>query len=107
MISVVSEGEIRSLSLQFGWGTGRVGRLHHIVGRFVSLPLEHPGVIDAYGEIDHLSRQLGRSMSKNDVWIAATARATRTRLLTIDLDFDHLSQRNVIMRDWIDPASRL
>jgi tRNA(fMet)-specific endonuclease VapC len=52
-----------------------------------------------------LSRQLGRPMGENDVWIAAAARATNTRLLTTDRDFDHLHP-TMLQRDWIDPASR-
>lgn len=51
------------------------------------------------------SRQLGRPMGENDVWIAAAARVTNTRLLTTDHDFDPLHP-TMLQRDWIDPASR-
>jgi tRNA(fMet)-specific endonuclease VapC len=105
LISVVSEGEIRSLALQFHWGRVRLRQLHDVVGQFVSVPLEFPGLLDAYAEIDHLSRQLGRPMGENDVWIAAAARATNTHLLTTDRDFDHLHP-TMLQRDWIDPTSR-
>jgi tRNA(fMet)-specific endonuclease VapC len=105
IISVVCEGEIRSLALQFAWGAARLRQLHDVIGQFVSVPLEYPGLLDAYAEIDHLSRQLGRPMGENDVWIAAAARATNARLLTTDRDFDHLHP-TMLQRDWIDPASR-
>jgi predicted nucleic acid-binding protein len=31
-----------------------------------------------------------RNMGKNDLWIAATALATKATLITTDKDFDHL-----------------
>lgn len=56
-------------------------------------------VIQLYAEIDAFSpgllpgKSLGtsaRNMSKNDLWIAATAAAANLRLLTTDKDFTHL-----------------
>ena len=32
-----------------------------------------------------------RNMGKNDLWIAATAAVTQSKLLTTDGDFDHLN----------------
>ncbi|MGL4512267.1 MAG: PIN domain-containing protein [Lacipirellulaceae bacterium] len=43
-----------------------------------------------YATIDVFSRSVGRRMGKNDAWIAATAAATNSILLTTDADFDHL-----------------
>jgi predicted nucleic acid-binding protein len=37
--------------------------------------VEIPGITDAYGEIDHYSLGVGRTMGKNDLWIGATAHA--------------------------------
>ena len=45
-------------------------------------------------------------MGKNDLWIAATAKATGATLLTTDKDFDHLYPGQ-INRIYIDPASAL
>jgi tRNA(fMet)-specific endonuclease VapC len=47
-----------------------------------------PELLDAYVEIDCFSK--GRSMGKNDLWIAATAKVTGATLVTSDGDFDHL-----------------
>ena len=46
-----------------------------------------------------------RNMGKNDLWIAATAAATNTTLLTTDSDFDHCDKIffNVLK---IDPKYR-
>lgn len=43
-------------------------------------------------------------MGQNDMWIAATAKATGATLLTTDRDFDHL-QGEHIRRVWLDPDS--
>jgi len=58
-------------------------------------------IIDAYVEIDtfsqgkHETKQLklsARNMGKNDLWIAATALATSSKLMTTDKDFLHLDK---------------
>lgn len=104
LISVVSEGEMHSLARQFRWGASRWRQLRVLLQQFPPLPLETPGVIDAYGEIDHYSLVVGRPMGKNDVWIAATARVTGATLLTLDRDFDHLDP-HFFRRVHIDPGT--
>ena len=101
LICVVTEGEIRSLALQRNWGAARQREIQRLIDRFISVPLDFPGVIESYAGLDHFSRQMGRPMGKNDLWIAATARATGATLLTTDRDFDHLYP-SWITRDWID-----
>jgi tRNA(fMet)-specific endonuclease VapC len=105
-ISIVSVGELLSLASQFNWGTSRRQRLADILRGLRVLNLDEPGLVDAYAEIDVYSISVGKRMGQNDIWIAATAKATGTRLLTTDRDFDHLDGVH-IERDWIDPASRL
>ncbi len=78
--------------------------LQDLFNRFVIVPIELPGIMQAYAEIDAVSTKQGRKMGKNDVWIVATARVTGARLLTTDKDFDHLSPA-LITHDWIDPDS--
>jgi len=106
IISIVTEGELRSLSLQLGWGDRKKRRLEELIGRFVPVPLEFPGLIRAYAEIDCFSVKSGRSMGKNDVWIAATAHVAGTPLLTTDKDFDHLDPL-FLTRHYIDPATHI
>jgi len=65
--------------------------------------LDEPGIPDAYVKIDVYSEGIGRTMGKNDLWIAATANVTSATLLTTDKDFDHLDGA-FINRVWIDPA---
>lgn len=102
LTTIISEGEMRSLALQFRWGPARVARLDTLLARALSVPLDFTGVIDAYARIDAHCRRLGTPLGENDTWIAATAHATGARLLTTDRDFDHLDPA-FLTRDWIDP----
>jgi tRNA(fMet)-specific endonuclease VapC len=102
-LSIVTVGEILSFARQAGWGEVRKQRAEEFLARSIVYSLEHPGIIDAYIELDVESRRLGRKMGDNDLWIAATARATGAILLTTDKDFDHLHP-TFILREWIDPT---
>ncbi|MEZ4685980.1 MAG: PIN domain-containing protein [Bacteroidia bacterium] len=61
--------------------------------------LNYQDIIDSYIEIEQFNRNIhpGKKrpgshikMGKNDVWIAATAMATKSKLITSDKDFEHL-----------------
>lgn len=105
MICVVTAGEMLSLAHQFAWGQSKRDELQAILDEIVWIDINHPDIIDAYAEIDFASRSHGRKMGKNDVWIAATAKVSKTTLLTTDQDFDHL-QTTYIDRIWIDPETK-
>lgn len=55
------------------------------------LTIEKPEVMSAYATLDAYSKARGITMGKNDLWIAATAYASDSRLVTTDGDFDHLA----------------
>lgn len=59
-------------------------------------------IYQAYEAIDTYSLANGRRMGKNDIWIAATAKAAGIVLLTTDKDFDHLHP-SIIKRNYLDP----
>ena len=66
-------------------------------------------IVRAYVEIDKLNqavRKGARQLSNNDMWIAATAKASNASLLTADQDFIHLHPHYLIV-EYIDPASKL
>lgn len=110
LICAVTKGEIRSLARQFGWGTAKRQELLQLLQNgLVSVDLDQPAIMDAYEEIDWVSLNKpdgAHVMGKNDLWIAATAKATGATLLTTDKDFDHLHP-NLIQRIYIAPASVL
>jgi tRNA(fMet)-specific endonuclease VapC len=99
-ISVVTVGELWSLSLQNNWGTKRIEGLEKLLLQFTVIDINIKSIIRRYAEIDAYSqgtltgKPLGisaRNMGKNDLWIAATASALDLTLLTTDKDFEHLN----------------
>lgn len=104
IISAVSLGEARSLVRQWSWGAEKVERLYALLVRFVVIDIRSEPILRHYAELDHGSKNVGRRMNPNDVWIAATAAATGATLLTTDKDFDHL-EPSIVRRVWIDPAN--
>ena len=100
VISVVSLGELRSLAIRNQWGERRMSDLYSIEQRLLATDIHAESVIQRYGEIDAYSQgklldnplpHSARNMSKNDLWIAATASTYDLTLLTTDKDFTHLS----------------
>jgi tRNA(fMet)-specific endonuclease VapC len=93
LISVVSHGELWALARRNEWGERRTAFVRRgILENVVTVELSQP-VIDAYVELDYASHKHpggARNMGKNDLWIAATARAAQATLITTDGDFDHL-----------------
>lgn len=90
LICSVSEGELRSLGLQFLWGGQKLDKMEFAIGYFGRVPIEQPDVMNTYAVIDAYSKSQGIRMGKNDLWIAAIAFTTDARLITTDPDFDHL-----------------
>lgn len=101
IISVVSIGEIISLSLQNQWGIKKMKTLDHLLSLFVIADIHADDIIQRYAEIDAYSQgrlstlpsqHSARNMGKNDIWIAASASVLSATLLTTDKDFDHLKE---------------
>jgi predicted nucleic acid-binding protein len=100
MISVVVLGELESLYLRNNWGRRRIENLRIFLRKFLITDINSRDIIRRYGEIDAFSqgklkeKRLGdssRNMGKNDLWIAATASVTNSRLISSDKDFNHLN----------------
>jgi tRNA(fMet)-specific endonuclease VapC len=100
IISVVTEGELRSMALQRHWAIPKMILLEALVKKFLIADIHVKDIIDAYAEIDAFSQGklltrpvsfAAKNMGKNDLWIAATASVLKIPLLTTDKDFDHLN----------------
>lgn len=102
IVCVVTVGECLSLARGFAWGAAKTKYLKQVLETIPWVDINHPDVLDAYADIDQAGKKRGLNMGKNDVWIAATARATGNVLLTTDQDFDHL-HGTWINRVWINP----
>src|SRR5690606_24167731 len=92
-VSVVSLGEARVLAKRNDWGEAKLGSLSNALDNLVVVNINHPSVIDAYVELDLVSQSHpdgARNMGKNDLSIAACAKAAGATLLTTDNDFTHL-----------------
>ncbi len=106
-ISVVTHGEVRVLAGRNGWGEAKLAVLQGALDALVTVDVNVAEVIDAYVEIDIFSQQMpggARNMGKNDLWIAACAKASGATLLTTDRDFDHLDP-DLLTVVYIDPSS--
>jgi len=100
---VVTEGELRSLAMQWNWGAKKQDQMEFCLGYFRPVSIAHPSIFREYAAIDSYCESIGQPMGKNDLWIAATAAATGATLVTTDRDFDHLSPL-FVTRLWIDPG---
>ncbi|MEZ4847588.1 MAG: type II toxin-antitoxin system VapC family toxin [Bacteroidia bacterium] len=100
-VSVVTLGELNSLSKQFNYGEKRKQKLEKLVEDVFIIDLNIAKIVDRYGEIDAYSQGKlaskplqgsARNMGKNDLWIAATASVYDMVLVTTDKDFNHLDK---------------
>ena len=91
LLCSVSDGELRSLALQFLWGEQKLDKMEFALGYFGRVPIELTEVLKTYGVIDAYSKAKGIKMGKNDLWIAAAAYISGAILVTTDADFEHLS----------------
>ena len=55
-ISLVTLAEIRSLAIQFGWGSRRIDRMEEMISSLAILDINVPEIIDRYVEIDVYSK---------------------------------------------------
>jgi tRNA(fMet)-specific endonuclease VapC len=101
-VCVVTQGELRSLALQWKWADRKLRQMEFCLGYFQPVFLDDPEIVQAYAAIDAYCESVGQSMGKNDLWIAATAAVTGATLLTTDRDFDRIAPR-FLNRIWVDP----
>ncbi|NOT59382.1 MAG: PIN domain-containing protein [Acidobacteria bacterium] len=102
-ISIVTEGELRSLAIQWKWRARKKDQMRFYLQYFLRVLVDSPIVFEAYEAIDAYSESIGRTMGKNDLWIAAAASAMNATLITTDKDFHHLQPEYIPAIDWIDP----
>ena len=87
----VVEGEIRGLARCWNWGDARFKRLDEILAELVRVNAGLPGIVEAYADLYYEDQRGGQNTGENDLWIAATARATQAVLLTLDQDFSWMN----------------
>ena len=87
LVSTVVEGEIRGLAKCWKWGANKLKRLDDILSELVRVDAGLREVVLAYADLYAEDQSGGHNTGENDLWIAATAKATGAILLTCDTDF--------------------
>jgi predicted nucleic acid-binding protein len=90
LISVVTIGECLSIVRQFRWGTPKSQALESLLREFVVVPIDSRPVLERYGEFHAWTKSIGKTLTHNDLWIAASVAAAGAHLITTDNDFDPL-----------------
>ncbi|MGD9494887.1 MAG: type II toxin-antitoxin system VapC family toxin [Armatimonadota bacterium] len=93
LLATVVEAEVLAIARYNKWGERRLQQLRKLLDELVRVEMDRPQIIDAYAELYCVARSQGQAIhdpNQNDLWIAATARATDSVLLTQDPDFDFL-----------------
>lgn len=104
LFSTITEGEITGLARFRGWNPTKLALLASLLGNLVRVEAGLPEVVDAYADLYGINRRQGLNLGLNDLWIAATARATKARLLTCDRDFQRIPNQWIDCL-WIDPKT--
>ena len=104
LISIVTHGEIKVLAKKYEWGKEKSEKLQLMLDNLNTIDIDF-SIVSDYVELDYYSRKCKPAvrMGKNDLWIAATAKATDAILLTTDKDFNHLPL-DVLKHSFIDPT---
>ena len=103
LTSAVCTGELRALAERNGWGVAKRERLDQVLGRLPMVGIHSAPVQAAYARIDAWTSgadavgpsgeppcKPARRLNRNDLWVAATAHAMGSMLMSIDRDFEHL-----------------
>ena len=85
----VSVGEMLAFSRSLGWGPQKRERLAEIERQLVVVDISDRRVMEAFADLSTVAQRLGWSLfhGKNDLWVAAAAKATGAHLLSMDKDF--------------------
>ena len=87
IVPTIVEGEILGLARCWNWGAEKLHRLHEILTELVRIDVGHPDIVQAYADLYVMDQRDAHNTGENDLWIAATAKATGAILLTCDGDF--------------------
>jgi predicted nucleic acid-binding protein len=99
--SIVVIGELEAFALKQKWGKQKLKAIEELKKSIFIYPIRIQQIINRYAEIDAYSqnkltnkplKMSARNMGKNDLWIAATASVYEMTLMTMDKDFEHLSE---------------
>jgi len=96
LMSTVVEGEIRGLARCWNWGQKKLRMLDLILAELVRIESSHPDIVQVYADLYYEDQRGGHNTGENDLWIAATAKASGAKLLTCDGDFDWMKKNKLL-----------
>jgi tRNA(fMet)-specific endonuclease VapC len=98
LFSTVTEGEILGLAKapKWKWGPKKLDDLQDLLDQLVRIDAGLPEVVSAYSDLYALSFDTGNPTGENDLWIAATTKATNSVLITRDKDFDWMKDAGLV-----------
>lgn len=107
-ISIVSVAELYSIAFQNRWNSMQLEKLEAFLNG-IQIVMVDDFLTETYMQIDSFSQRkhpdfqtysftTPRNMGKNDVWIAATASLLEMKLITSDMDFNHLANHFITLQ---------
>jgi tRNA(fMet)-specific endonuclease VapC len=103
-ISIVTHAELWVLVERNGWGERQQAVVERALSEFVTVDVAGAAIVEAYRKVEAASH--GRTMGKNDIWVAATAMIAGLPLITTDTDFQHLDGK-LLMVKYVNPKLTL
>lgn len=98
LFSTITEGEILGLAKapKWKWGQKKLDALQDLLDQLVRIEAGLPDVVATYSDLYAVSFATGNPTGENDLWIAATAKATNAVLITRDKDFDWMKNAGLV-----------
>ncbi len=78
--------------------------MRRLLPQLIWIDINDPAIFSAYSEIKWFREKQGIAMGENGAWIAATAKASNSTLLTTHHDFGHLHAHH-LTQIWFDPPT--
>ena len=96
IISFMTVAELKFWAINKNWGKKRTATMEEHLKHFIIYPVDMK-LIDNWAEITAEGKQIGRSISSSDAWIAATALSENAPLITNNKsDFEWIQQLTII-----------
>jgi len=91
LVSVISKAEILAFALRNNWGQKKLQAIEILLANSIVIDTLSNDIILSYIELDAFlkNKKPAKTIKQNDIWIAATAKATDSILLAADNDFNY------------------
>ena len=94
-VSVIVVGELQYGAQKSSRTESNIALYAKFLSNFLIIPVDE-NIAAVYGEVKEQLRAKGINIPENDVWIAASAKSRRCRLLTYDTHFNSVDNLEVV-----------